>query len=133
MRQQLNQLDNQVKMLEAMLQKTTDQVKTGKPVYRRAKRTADRLKKIEVSQEVKVQKQKEIVKKTLIREVEKKKASAFKETKRIEFEKENAKKLANRVINTAELIPVRLDKNTVIYIKPGRDPEAIKLKFKNRS
>lgn len=38
----------------------------------------------------------------------------------------------SRIINTAELIAVRLDEKTVIYIKPGKDPEEAKLKFQER-
>ena len=58
---------------------------------------------------------------------------ANKERFRIEQERMEKSKLPDRVIDTSKLIPLRLDAKTVIYIKPGVDPDKVKEKFMHRN
>jgi hypothetical protein len=64
------------------------------------------------------------------RREEKRVAKARVEKKRIERAINDRKVLKTRVINYDELIPVRIDHKTVVYVSPGSDIEAIKAKYK---
>jgi len=43
------------------------------------------------------------------------------------------KPLPTRKINLQELIPVKIDQKTTVYVKPGSDIEAIKAKYKRQT
>lgn len=47
--------------------------------------------------------------------------------------KRKEKVFETRVIDTSDCTPLRLDKNTVVYIKPGVDPEEVRRKFRERN
>lgn len=61
------------------------------------------------------------------REQAKLEAKRNKERERIE--RENKSVMPTRIIDESMLIPLRIDARTVVYIKPGADPEVIRNKF----
>jgi hypothetical protein len=58
-----------------------------------------------------------------------KQARREKERKRIVADEETKKKLPTRVIDYSQLIALRIDHRTVVYIKPGTDIERIQAKY----
>jgi len=60
-------------------------------------------------------------------------AKKEKERKRIFYEQEKKLVLPTRIIDESELVPVRLDAKTVVYVRPGTDPNEVKKKFRERT
>jgi hypothetical protein len=71
-------------------------------------------------------------KNALIRAEQKRQAKAFKEKMRIEREEESNRKMATRVIDHKQLVPVQIDRATTIYIKAGQDPDQARTRFKEK-
>lgn len=49
------------------------------------------------------------------------------------FKTQSRGKLPNRPLNLDQLIPVKVDSKTTVYVKPGSDIEAVKAKYKRQT
>ncbi|WP_197739810.1 HNH endonuclease [Pedobacter sp. BS3] len=72
--------------------------------------------------------------KEILKEQKKKQAAAERERKRLEeqLRKESLKEVKPVTFKPVDLsnkIPLRIDAKTVVYIRPGQDPEKVKLKY----
>ncbi len=84
----------------------------------------------QVSKRLSVEEQERLsIKKALLRQEEKRQASAMKERIRLQVEAEDKRVLPTREIDHRVLVPVKIDAKTTIYIKPGRDPIEAKRNF----
>ncbi len=73
--------------------------------------------------------QKKKTKQQILQAEQKRQAKAEKERKRIVAEFEDKRKLPTRQIDYSQLIPLRIDHRTVVYIKPTQDPEKVMEKY----
>lgn len=94
----------------------------GKSAIRKAERIAAKEEKQQAAAEARRRAE-------LLRHEERRIAKAAKERRRLEFESEDRRRLPTRTINYAEMVPVKVDSKTTIYIKAGQDPEAAKQRF----
>ncbi len=72
---------------------------------------------------------KELLKAKVLQIELKRQARADKERKRILNDQEDKRKLPTRQIDYSQLIPLRIDHRTVVYIKPTQDPEKVMAKY----
>lgn len=70
--------------------------------------------------------------KELIRQEERRLAKAAKERRRLEAESNDRRRLPTRVINFSDMVPVKVDAKTTIYIKAGQDADAAREKYLTR-
>lgn len=127
------------KVVSEVLKKNERIVKVRKavPIQRKIQRRVDReevkranAQKLAIHREnFKIEKQAEANQ----RRQQVKVAKARKEQRRIEQALATRNVLPTRIIDTTQLIPLRIDSKTVVYIKPGADPEQVKLRFLNRN
>lgn len=113
---------DELRKLEALSQSLDNKIQAAAVKNRPAGRKK-RTNKPNISKQLNAQdKENERIRKDLLRQKEKREASAMKERIRIQNEVEDKRVLPTRVIDHRALVPVKIDAKTTIYIKPGRDP-----------
>lgn len=116
------QLSKEVNKLELLASKS-EMIVASAAIKSKPERKKDRVKARTIANKQKEEDlKKQLERKSIIRNKEKREASALKERIRIQNEEENKRVLPTRVINHKELVAVKIDAKTTIYIKPGTDP-----------
>lgn len=119
----------ELRKLEALSDSLENNIKAA-VVSNRPSGTKSRTRKSSASKHLSVQnKEKERIRKELLRQKEKREASAMKERIRIQNEEEDKRIMPTRDIDHRSLVPVKIDAKTTIYIKPGIDPIKAKRNF----
>lgn len=122
----------ELEKLEKLVKKSESRIQ-AESVRNKPKVKADQeAEKLHKKKAAAAEKTKALIRTELLRQEEKRIAKANKERRRLEFESEDRRRIPTRVINHAELIPVKIDAKTTIYIKSGQDPAEAKKKFLNR-
>ncbi len=116
------QLSKEVNQLELLAAKA-EMIVASTSIKSKPERKNDRVKARTIARKQKDEDlKKQTEHKAILKQKEKREASKIKERIRIQNEPEDKRVLPNRIINHRELVAVKIDAKTTIYIKPGADP-----------